>query len=167
MKYLLEVCLVAATLTLSASPLAAQSGQSASGNPSIPTLRKGISVALPVTSNAASVPKADKEDAVVVTITSKRDVYLGVNPILVSDLPQRVKDALSAHIDKVVYIKADARAPYASVVEVLDSLRTADVEGVTLLTAQGAPQEPTTPVSPRGLEMLVVGSGTRDSPNLY
>ena len=167
MKYLLEVCLVAATLTLGASPLAAQSGQSASGNPSIPTLRKGISVALPITSNAASVPKADKEDAVVVTITDKSQLYLGTNPILVSDVPQRVKEALSAHADKVVYIKADARAPYASVVEVLDSLRTADVERVTLLTAQGAPQEPTRPVPPKGLEMLVIAPGSRNSSNLY
>lgn len=160
MKYLLEVCLVAATLSFVA-PLAAQSGQSTSGNPSIPTLRKGISVALPVTTNAASVPKADKEDAVVVTITSKSELYLGTNPIPASDLQAKVKDALNGRADKVVYIKADARAPYQSVVEVLDSLRSADVEGVTLLTAQGAPQAPTTPVPPKGLEMLVVAPGSR------
>jgi len=163
MKYLLEVCLVTATL-IAGSALAAQSQPSSE---SIPTLRKGISVALPVTSNAASVPKADKEDAVVVVITSKSEVYLGTNPILVSDLPAKVKDALNGRAEKVVYIKADARAPYASVVEVLDSLRKADVEGVTLLTAQGAPQEPTVPVPPKGLEMPVVGSGPRNSSNLY
>ena len=165
MKYLLEVCLVAAMLSFVA-PLAAQSGnrvgQPASGDPSVPTLRPGISVALPVTSNAALVPKADKEDAIVVTITDKSQLYLGVNPILVSDVPQKVKDALASHPDKVVYIKADARAPYASVVQVLDSLRSADVEGITLLTAQGAPPEPKVPVPPKGLEMLVAAPGPRN-----
>ena len=168
MKYLLEVSLVAAML-IAGSALAAQSGidQSERESASIPTLRKGISVALPVTSNAASVPRADKEDAVVVTITDKSEMYFGVNPILASDLPELVKEALATRTDKVVYIKADARAPYASVVKVLDSLRKADVEGVTLLTAQGEPQKPGVPAPPKGLEMQVVGSGSRNSSNLY
>jgi biopolymer transport protein ExbD len=168
MKYLLEVCLVAATLSAS-SALVAQSGigQFESRPESIPTLRPGISVTLPVTRNAASVPKADKEDAVVVTITDKSEVYFGVNPTLASDLPEKVKGALVTQTDKVVYIKADARAPYASVVKVLDSLRASGVEGVTFLTAQGAAPTPGTPVPPKGLEMLVVGSGPRNSSNLY
>jgi len=163
MKYLLEVCLVAVTLAGS-SALAAQAQP---GNESIPTLQKGISVALPVTNHAAWVKKADRKDAVVVTITSKSELYLGTRPIPAADLPAKVEDALRGRAEKVVYIKADARAPYASVVEVLDVLRQADLEGITLLTAQDAPEAPTVPVPPKGLEMLVVGPGPRNSSNLY
>jgi biopolymer transport protein ExbD len=104
---------------------------------------------------------------VVVTITDKSELYLGTNPMLASDLPAKVKDALNGGAEKVVYVKADARTPYAIVVEVLDSLRKADVEGVTLLTAQGAPHEPNVPVPPKGLEMLLVAPGPRNSSNLY
>jgi len=100
-----------------------------------------------------------------VTITSKSELYFGTSPIPASDLPAKVKEAWNGRAEKVVYIKADARAPYASVVEVLDALRNADVEGITLLTAQDAPQEPTVPVPPKGLEMLMVGP--QNSSTLY
>ncbi len=76
MKYLLEVCVIA-TLAIAPS-VAAQSAVTAPANsgPGLrlvrragPTdsgaqaLQKGISVELPVTSNAAPMPTADNEDA--------------------------------------------------------------------------------------------------------
>jgi len=112
-------------------------------------MQKGISVQLPVTSNAVSVLKADKEDALVVTVRHDGSVYLGVNPISTTELPAKLKTALSNRAEKTVYIKADARTPYASVVKVLDFLRTAGVEGVTLLTAQQDAEEPGMTATPR------------------
>ena len=131
-------------------------------------LQRGVSVQLPVTSNAVSVPKADKEDALVVTVRHDGSVYLGVNPIRTTELPAKLKTALSDRAEKTVYIKADARTPYASVVKVMDSLRTIGVEGVTLLTAQQDAEEPGSMVPPKGLEMQVVAPRpARRSANLY
>ena len=42
-------------------------------------LQAGISVNLPIVSNAAPVPDADKEDALIVTVTENGDTYLGVD----------------------------------------------------------------------------------------
>ena len=166
MKYLLEVCFVAITLTVAATTSASAQSQP---NPAIPTLRKGISVELPIASSAVQVPKADKLDALVVTVTRNGTLYVGVNPISTTDLPEKLKDALSTRSDRTVYIKADSRAPYEDLVKILDSVHMAGGEGVTFLTNQREQAEPRTPVTPTGLEMRVVAPrpGDRSSSSLY
>jgi len=47
-----------------------------------------------------------------------------------------VKDRLSAKTDKRVFIKADARAKFGWVVEVVDNVRAAGVDQLGLLTEQ-------------------------------
>jgi biopolymer transport protein ExbD len=151
MKHLLEVCLVALTLTGSAPSIAAQSAAEVHK-------QKGITVDLPPTSNAVAVPGADKDDALVVTVTPDGSVYLGVNLTSPATLADKIRDVLSNRSPKTLYIKADARTAYASLVRVLDAVRTAGVQQVTLLTAQRDSQSPGTLVPPKGLEMLIVTS---------
>jgi biopolymer transport protein ExbD len=149
MKHLLEVCLVALTLAGSTPSVAAQSAAE------VPKQR-GITVDLPPTSNAVAVPDADKEDALVVTVTHDGSVYLGVNLTSNATLAEKVRNVLSDRSQKTLYIKADARTPYVSLVRILDSVRTAGVQGVTLLTAQRNSENPGTLVPPKGLEMFIV-----------
>lgn len=127
--------------------------QTGASGGSAPTMQKGISVELPVTSNAVPVPKADKEDSVIVTVTYDGSVYCGVSSISTAELAEKVKGVLSNRTEKTLYIKADARTPYGSLVKVLDSVLTAGVEGLTLLAAQRDAEKPGTP---KGLELLVV-----------
>jgi biopolymer transport protein ExbD/biopolymer transport protein TolR len=47
-----------------------------------------------------------------------------------------VKDLLTNRLDKTVFIRADARAKYEKVVDVVDNLRAAGVDQVGLLTEQ-------------------------------
>ncbi len=145
MNYLLEVCLIVLTLTtaLRAQPEA---------RTHLP-LQKGISVELPVTSNAIPAPDADQEDAFIVTVTDEGSVYVGIGLTTTAALAERVKGGLSNRTEKKLYIKADARTPYASVARVLDALRTAGVEAPNLLTAQTGSSEPGTLVSAKGLEV--------------
>jgi biopolymer transport protein ExbD len=116
-------------------------------------------VHLPVTANAASVPEADEQDALVVTVKQDGSVFLGVNPADDAGLADKVKAVLAGRTRKVLYLKADERAPYASVVRVIDSARKAEVEGLTLLTAQTDARAYETRVSPKGLEMQMVVRG--------
>ena len=44
------------------------------------------------------------------------------------DLPDKVRDLLTNRLDKTVYIKADKRAKYEGVEDVVDNLRAAGVE---------------------------------------
>ncbi len=118
-------------------------------------LQRGVSVQLPVTGNAVAVPKADNQDALVVALTADGATYLGVDQVDTSALTDRVKKLLSARSDKTLYIKADARVPYARVVAVMDAVRNSGVDVLTFLTAQQDPAG-NRPVSLKGLEMRVV-----------
>jgi biopolymer transport protein ExbD len=120
------------------------------------TIGKGITVELPVTTNAVAAPKADREDSLIVTVTYDSKVYFGIEPTRPTALTEKVKRAMSNRADKTLYIKADARTAYRNLVVVLDSVRTAGVEGLTLLTVQPDGEEPGTLVPPKGLEMLLV-----------
>ena len=118
-------------------------------------LQRGVSVQLPVTGNAVAVPKADNQDALVVALTADGATYLGVDRVATPALADRVKSILSARSDKTLYIKADARVPYARVVEVMDAVRNSGVDVLTFLTAQQDPAG-NRPAALKGLEMRVV-----------
>jgi biopolymer transport protein ExbD len=101
-----------------------------------PMLQKGVSVTKAKSVNAAPKPDADKEDAVLVSITRDGRTFLGSTPTQPADLPNKVKDMLTNKISKEVYINADARARYEVVVDVVDNLRAAGVDELGLLTDQ-------------------------------
>jgi len=79
---------------------------------------------------------ADKEDAILVAITRNGEVFLspGNKRITVEDLPGKVRDLQTNKLDKTVYVKADMRAKYEKVEDVVDNLRSAGVDQLGLLT---------------------------------
>ena len=101
-----------------------------------PMLSKGVSVDMVKTRNPIAMHEADKSDAVMVAITRDGKVYLGSNLILPEDLPPKVKDMLTNKLDKTVFVRADQRARYEKVVDVVDNLRAAGVDQLGLLTEQ-------------------------------
>jgi biopolymer transport protein ExbD len=115
-------------------------------------MQKGISVELAPTSSAVPVPDADQQNALIVTVTDTGRFYFGIDPVTPDALARKLKDRLSQSTQNL-YIKADARAPYASVVKVVDAAHTAGVAGVTLLTIQPKTAQAGTVVAPQGIEM--------------
>jgi biopolymer transport protein ExbD/biopolymer transport protein TolR len=102
-----------------------------------PMLSKGITVELVQTKNPIAMQAADKEDAILISVTRDGKVYLGTDQF--NDLPSlgtKVKDQLTNRVDKTVYPKSDSRARYERVVEVLDNLRAFQVDQIGLLTEQ-------------------------------
>ena len=145
----LQACLVLLVMAAIAGAVFAQSAVS------VP-LQRGVSVLLAVTSNAVAVPNADEPDALVVALTADGSIYLRANRVPTPDLADRVRSILSTRKDKTLYIKADARVPYARLVEVIDAVQKSGVEGLTFLTAQqDAADQGRRPVSPKGLELRV------------
>jgi len=121
---------------------------------------RGVSVQMPVTRNAIAVPNADTQDALVVALTADGTAYLRGDRLPTPALPESVRRILSTRNDKTLYIKADARVPYARLVEVIDAVQKSGVEGLTLLTAQqDAADQGNRLVPPKGLEMRVVSPG--------
>ena len=109
-----------------------------------PMLQKGISVDMAKVNNPEQMQDADKEDALLVSITRDGKIYFGSEQITVDNLTSKVKDRLANKQDKRVYVKADMRARYGSVVGVVDSVRAAGVDDLGLLTDQ----RKTTPSAP-------------------
>jgi biopolymer transport protein ExbD len=107
-----------------------------------PMLQHGVTVEMVKAKNPIAMKDADKEDAVLVGVTRDGKVVLspGNIQLLPSDLPNRVKDLLTNRLDKTVYIKADMRAKYELVEDVVDNLRAAGVDQLGLLTEQINPQ---------------------------
>jgi biopolymer transport protein ExbD len=115
------------------------------------SMQKGISVELASTSSAMPVPNADNQDALIITVTDTGRLYFGVDLVTPKTLAEKLKTLPSR--DTTLYIKADARAPYASVVKVVDAAHTTGVAGVTLLTIQPKTTQAGTVVFPQGIEM--------------
>lgn len=99
-----------------------------------PMLSKGVSVDMVMTRNPIAMNDADKEDAVLLAVTRDGKIFLGTEQTEAEDLPQQVQDLLGSHLDKTVYLKADARARYERVVDVVDNVRSAGVDNIGLLT---------------------------------
>jgi biopolymer transport protein ExbD len=99
-----------------------------------PMLTKGVSVDMAKTTNPIAMQDADKEDAVLVSVTRNGDTFLGSTRTPPDQLPAKVRDLLTNKLDKTVYLKADARARYERVVEIIDNLRAAGVDTLGLLT---------------------------------
>ena len=86
-----------------------------------PMLQKGISVDMAKVNNPGQMPDADKEDALLVSITRDGKVYFGTDQIAdVDSLTTKVKDRLANKADKRVYVKADMRCRFGGVVKVLN-----------------------------------------------
>jgi biopolymer transport protein TolR len=101
-----------------------------------PMLQKGQSVDLAKTDNPVQMPDADKEDSLLVAVMRDGSIYFGSDKISADQLTNKVKDQLANKPDKRVFVKADARAKYGNVVDVVDNVRAAGVDQLGLLTEQ-------------------------------
>ena len=99
-----------------------------------PMLTKGLTVDLAKVSSPSDMPNADKDDAVIVGISSSGDVYLGNVKSDLSQVADQVRDRISNKLDKTVFVKSDGRAKYGVVVKVVDEIRAAGEDNVGLLT---------------------------------
>jgi biopolymer transport protein ExbD/biopolymer transport protein TolR len=113
-----------------------------------PMLQKTQSVDLVSTDNPRDMKDADKDDAIVVAITSDGTIYMGNTRIQKEEITGQVKDRISTRLDKTVYVKSDSRAKYGRVVEVVDEIRSAGVDQLGLLTQKNQNAKSTPPPPP-------------------
>jgi biopolymer transport protein ExbD/biopolymer transport protein TolR len=118
-----------------------------------PMLQKDVSVDLAQVNNPTQMKDADKEDALVVAVTRQGDVYFGKDLVRdTSQLTNKIKDRMAKPgSDHTVYLRADARAKYKAVVDVVDNVRAAGVDDLGLLTEQRK-QKPGAPPAAGGTE---------------
>ena len=104
-----------------------------------PMLSKGVNVDLVKTHNPVKMQEADREDAILVAVTRDGKVFLSPGNEMIPQLDAlatKVKDLQTQRSDKTVYLKADARARFEKVEDVIDTMRTAGVDQLGLLTEE-------------------------------
>ncbi len=134
MKLLIQVCVVGSLLICVAG--AQQSPK--------PALRKGVSVQMPVANHAVEMRAADEPNATVVAITAEGKIFAGIEPTEPGALGN-----LSA---ETVYVKADSRVPFQTVLTALDALHG---KSVVLLAAPPGNVGRAKIVSPYGIKVSV------------
>ena len=112
-----------------------------------PLLNNKVNVDLAKARNPIVMSDAEKEDAVSVAITRDSQVFLspGLQKVDADQLAPKVRDLLENRPTKIVYLRADGRAKYEKVEEVVDNLRAAGVDDVGLLTEQDLSTQPQKP----------------------
>jgi len=97
-----------------------------------PMLQQGVPVTLPEAGN--TVDKPDTQEQTVVAITADKRFW--VNGVMVTDSEflSRVQQAVDATKDRIVIIKGDQDAPYGTIMQAMDDLRTLGIEDVGLIT---------------------------------
>ena len=101
-----------------------------------PMLQKGVSVELAKANNPIPMEDADKEDAIIVAVMRDGKIFFDTQQITAEELTAKVKTRLENRPNKTVFVKADARAKYKAVVDVVDNVRSAGVDQLGLLTEQ-------------------------------
>jgi biopolymer transport protein TolR len=97
-----------------------------------PLLQKGVDVNLPTAGNTADKP--DTQQQIVLHVTADKRFYVNNKETPERDVVDRLKYALEEAKENVVYLKADQDAPYASVMQMMDKMRDAQIENVGLIT---------------------------------
>jgi len=112
-------------------------------------MRAGISVNMAETNNALPMPAADQADAWIVTVPRDGRVFFGTTLIAPEGLANEIKHNYRS--DRMMYIKADSRAPYTAIEKVITMAHAAGTGSVILLTAQ--PDRQKNWQVPKGLEV--------------
>jgi len=101
-----------------------------------PMLSKGVPIDLVKTRNPIAMAAADRTDAVLISVTRDGKTFLGRDAVPADQLAPKVKDMLTNRTDKECFLKADTRAKYQVVMDVVQNLQAAGVDQLGLLTEQ-------------------------------
>jgi biopolymer transport protein ExbD len=100
-----------------------------------PLIASGVAVDLPRTAHHARKPDDGKD--VIVSITADKRFFMGATRVGSADeLARTVLLEKRRAPDKAIFIKADSRAPYGLVRQVLEALHAADIQDVVLGTEE-------------------------------
>lgn len=99
-------------------------------------LQPGKLVEMASARNPVDMSDANKADALIVSVLRDGKIFLGNENVTGEALTQKLQERLSNRINKIVYVRADARVRYGSLVDAVDDVRAAGVDQLGLLTEQ-------------------------------
>jgi biopolymer transport protein TolR len=74
-----------------------------------------------------------REDVMEIAVTRDGKVYFGLDQVLIASIPDRLHQGMNRGAEHKVYVRADMRARYGRVKQVLDGIRSAGVENIAFV----------------------------------
>ena len=103
---------------------------------SAPLLTVGVPLQLPKTEAGAI---SDQKEPLTISIRSDGTIFVQAVEVPFAELAPKMKSMADSGFDKPVYVRADGRAPYAVVAQVMASLSQSGFTSIGLLTDTGGP----------------------------
>ncbi len=103
---------------------------------SAPLLTVGVPLELPKTEAAAM---QDQTEPLTVSVRADGEIFLNQTPAPFSGLSPALRDMAGQGFDKPIYVRADGRAPYAIVAQVMAALSSSGFSHINLITDTGGP----------------------------
>jgi biopolymer transport protein ExbD/biopolymer transport protein TolR len=95
-----------------------------------PILQSGIELDVPKTRTVKEI----SQERLVVSIDRGERLFLGNDPISIHELGAQVKGKLGNSSSQSVFLRADQRVPFGTVATVVDTLRQAGIEQISMVT---------------------------------
>jgi biopolymer transport protein ExbD len=97
-----------------------------------------IKLALPESKQSAA---GASETPLIITIPKKPPIYLNRDEISLDRLQAKLTEAASRNPQATLAIRADAEAPFGTIVKVMDAAKAANIKSVSAFTKNGVEQE--------------------------
>ena len=95
-----------------------------------PVIQSGIEVNVPKT----QVVREIAEEKLIVSIDKEQKLYLQNDPVNVNELGDKIRQKLLDPTRQSVYLRADQTVPFQTFATVLDHLKLAGIENVSIVT---------------------------------
>ncbi len=96
-----------------------------------PMMQRGINVDLPETKTASQVEEA----RLVLSIDEQNKIYVNERPIHLAILKDQLIEFYGHQTSQVLFIKADKKISYGTVLQVMDQVRQAGFEKISMVTS--------------------------------
>ena len=91
------------------------------------SLPPSVTIKLPESKTAVQAEKA--EEPIVLTISEQEEIFLDQKPVTMDELKVAVQGFVNGKTKRQLALNADTKAPFGTVIRVLDVLREAGVKG--------------------------------------
>lgn len=95
-----------------------------------PILQSGIELDVPQTRTVREI----SQERLVVSIDRGQRLYLGNDPINIHSLGLELRQKIAGARDQAVFLRADQAVPFGTVAMVVDELRQAGIEQISMVT---------------------------------
>lgn len=95
-----------------------------------PVLQSGIEVSVPKTKTVKEI----SQERVVVTITSKQDIYVDKEMVNINNIGEKLRTKILDPEGQAIYVRADENIPFGLFATVMDAVKASGIKNVSIIT---------------------------------